>query len=315
MKRTILFLLFVSFAAGAPAMAKTLSQVAAVVNHEMISTYQLDKAVLKALSQQANKNQLSATQFDQLKTTLLQQLINDKLVEQRIEELGLTVADSELNAAILDVQEKNGLTSETLEQALAAQGLTMESYREQIKKEILRYKLLGREVNYKVMVTSSEVRDYFDEHIDEYKVQPTIQVSRISYAIPPESSEQKLTDLRKQARITRDLLVNGEPFDQVLAAQEDIASGGDMGKLVETDLAEDLQIALKDLQPGEVSEILEMNNQLHLFLMTARNSGDVNLFERVKADIEETLKREKTDTRFQEWEKELRANAFVDVRI
>lgn len=316
MKRIILALLILTFSVNVPpATAKTLDKVAAVVNNEIITTYQLDTAVEKELSKKTDKNQLSASQFDQLKMTVLKQLIGDKLLEQRIGELGLQVTDEELNSAIQDVQEKNGLTAETLEQALVSQGMTMASYREQIKKEILRYKLLGREVNYKVLVTSGEVRDYFREHINQYKVQPKIRVSRISYAIPPNATAEQLADLRQQATATRGRLANGEAFDQVLATQKEAASGGDMGELVETDLSAKLQQALNGLKPGQVSEVLELNNQLNLFLVTARNPGDINLFDRVKGEIEETLKREKTDARFKEWEAELRNNAYVDIRI
>jgi len=315
MKRITLSALLILIYMAMPASAKTLSQVAAVVNHEMISTYQLDKAMAQALANKADKNQLSAAQFDQLKSSLLEKLISEKLVDQRIAELELTVSDPELNAAIDDVRAKNGLTPETLKQALEAQGLTMTSYRDQIKKEILRYKLLGREVNYKVLVTSNEVREYFNNHIDEYQVQPTVQISRISYPIPDGASDEKLADLQEQLRIAREQLVSGKPFDKVLATQNAIASGGDMGELVETDLVEPLQNAIKNLQPGEVSEAVEMNNQLHLFLVTHRVAGDADLFERVKDDIEEQLKREKTDLRYQEWEHELRANAYVDIRI
>lgn len=315
MKRIMLSALLIFFCIALPATAKTLSQVAAVVNHEMISTYQLDKAMVKALENKADKNQLSASQFDQLKSTLLEKLINEKLVEQRIAELELTVSTSELDAAINDVRERNGLTPETLKQALEAQGLTLERYREQIKKEILRYKLLGQEVNYKVLVTTSEVRKYFNDHIDDYQIQPKVQISRISYPIPAGASDEDLASLKEQLRTARARLADGESFDVVLAAQKNASSGGDMGELVEADLAVPLQNAIKDLQPGEVSEAVELNDQLHLFLVTDRITGDANLFDRVKGEIEEQLKREKTDLRYQEWEHELRANAYVDIRI
>ena len=253
MKRILFPLLLTLFLIAAPVAAKTLNKIAVVVNNEIISTYQLDKAVGTALARNPDKNQLSAVQFDQLKVYVLEQLINNKLLEQRIRKLGLTVSDSEMKVAIEDVQRKNKLTRETLEQALATQGLTMSSYREQIKKEILRYKLLGREVNYKVLVTSGEVRDYFREHIDEYKVKPKVRVNHIRYKIPANTSEAQLTELYKQATASRELLLEGKEFDKVLAAQDDIASGGDMGELVATDMAKPLQSALADLQIGAVS--------------------------------------------------------------
>ncbi len=101
----------------------------------------------------------------------------------------------------------------------------------------------------------------------------------------------------------------------MLAAQGDSATGGDMGELVETDLAQSLQLALADLMPGGVSKPLELNGQLHLFQVTDRVTVDGDPFDLVKGEIEEKLKREKTDIRFEEWQKELRDNARVEIRI
>ena len=64
------------------------------------------------------------------------------------------------------------LTLEQLEKALQEQGQTLASYRENLRSEILRYKLLGREVKAKADVTTQELRNYFEEHEDDYR-QPT----------------------------------------------------------------------------------------------------------------------------------------------
>lgn len=315
MKRFLLLLLLTTLLPTGPAVAKTLTKVAAVVNTDIISTYQLDKAVLEALEQNSKGNQLTSKQFDELKAKILENLINEKLVEQRIKEMGLKVSDQELNAAIEDVQVKNGLTAEQLENAVKAQGMTLEAYRDQLRQEILRFKLFGREVNYKVQVTSGEIRDYFREHINEYRAKPKVRVSSISYDISADLSENKRAELRKQVEVTRELLISGEEFDKVLESQGDSAFGGDMGDLVEEDLTAELRQALAGLEVGDVSQPVEMNNQLHLFMITARNPGDVNLFDRVKEEIEKIIKKEKTDLRFKEWAQELRDRGHVDIRI
>jgi len=172
MKR-IAYLFLLLLLMSQPCWAKTLTKVAAVVNGDIITTYQLDKAVLDALAKSPNSNQMSAAQLDELKKQTLEKLINETLLDQRIKELGIEVSDSELSGAIEDVARKNGMSKEALAKALAAQHLTMDSYREKIKKDILHYKLMSREVNYKVMVTSSEVRRYYDEHLSDYNLKPT----------------------------------------------------------------------------------------------------------------------------------------------
>ena len=313
--KKFLFLLFCSLLTATPVPAKTLSKVAAVVNNSIISTYQLDQGVRNALSQRSQDSQLTEEQFTQLQGQVLDQLISEELIRQRIKELNLKVSDTELDAAIEDVQSKNGLDRDGLVEALKTQGMTLADLRDKIKKEILQYKLLGQEVNYKVQVTQTEIREYFREHIDQYRAAPKVKLSHLSFAIPAGAGETTLREIRHRADVCRDQLLRGEPFAQVLAGQGENATGNDMGVLVEQDLAEQLRTALIGLEVGQVTEPMIMNNQLHLFLVTERTPGDPNLFDRVSPEIESILTQQKTGTRFKEWSKELREKAQVDIRI
>jgi peptidyl-prolyl cis-trans isomerase SurA len=313
MKRVV-YLLFLILFIVQPVSAKTLTKVAAVVNDDIITTYELDKAVAEALSKNPNRNQMTATRLDELTKQTLKTLVKERLFDQQIKELGIEVSDSELTGAIEDVAEKNGLTKEALYKALKAQGLTMDAYRNKIKKEILRYKLMGREVNYKVLVTTGEIRRYYDEHIKDYNFEPKIHIKRISFPVP-QGDEKELAAFHKQVEVARDLLLNGEDFDKVLKGLGDVATGGDMGSLVEADLAKPLQEALVGLKPGDVTEPAELNGQIHLFQVVSRTKASDDPFEQAKPEIEAKLRREKTAKRFEEWQKELRENAHIEIRL
>lgn len=311
----LLFLFFFSlFFAVTPATAKTLSKIAAIVNDDIITTYQLDQAVIEDLTKNTNKNQLDITQFGQMKTQTLDKLIDNQLMKQQIIKLDLQVSDEELNSAIADVVLKNGLTEETLKQALSSQGVTMEQYRQKVKDEILHYKLLSREVNYKVLVTSKEVRDYFDQHITDYAAGEKLRLNQISYDLSVGDEKQR-AKLHKQAASCREKLNKGEDFDEVLADQGDSVTGGDMGELVEADLSQPLQIALTGLKPGEVCEPFELDGRLYMFQVISRDSDNDALFEQVKDQIRQKLKQEKSDRRLKEWKKELHENARIEKRI
>ncbi len=315
MQRTLLLFFFSLLLTVTPASAKVLSKIAAIVNDDIITTYQLDQAVIKDLTADTNKNQLDITQFEKMKVQTLNKLIDDKLMEQQIKKLGLQVSDDELNRAIADVEKKNGLTHEALEQALKSQGVTMEEYREKVKNEILHYKLLSREINYKVLVTSKDIRDYFDQHIAEYAGGKKLRLNQISYDLPTDD-EKALAKRQKQAVACRKQLEEGKDFEKVLAAQGDVATGGDMGTLSESDLSEPLQEAIAGLKPGDVCEPFELNGNLYMFQVVSRESVDDDaLFEQVKGEIEKKLRQEKTARRLKEWQKELHDSARIEIRI
>jgi len=104
MKRYLLLLLLMTLAVQ-PATAKNLTKVTAVVNNDIISSYQLDKAVLEALASDAKGNQLTSKQFDELKARVLENLINEKLVREdvytsiHIEEFECGARDTKLGIA------------------------------------------------------------------------------------------------------------------------------------------------------------------------------------------------------------------------
>ncbi len=294
--------------------AKTLNKVAAIVNDEIITTYQLDKAVVAALAKIANQNQLTAAEFDNIKTQAMQKLVNDKLLQQRIKELDIKVFAAEIESAVEDVQRRNNLSREMLEEALVTQGMSMAKYKQQIEDDILRHRLLGQEVKYKVMVTSRDVRSYFDQHRDEYDTEPKVRLNRLTFVVPT-GSEEELAAFRKRVDVSRDLLLTGEEFNTVLASHGDAASGGGMGMVADADLAEPIRLALVGVAAGGVSEPVDMNGKLHLFHVAERTAIDGDPFDFYKADIEAQLRQEKTDARFKEWQRELRGDAYVEVKI
>lgn len=290
------------------ATAKVINQVAAVVNDEIITTYQVEQA-LKSL-QATQSGQEQATMSDPVAEQVLDRLIEEKLLAQRIDRLDLQVSEQEVNAAIEDVKVSNNIDQAGLEAALAEQGMTLADYHEQIRNEILRYKLLAQEVRQQVAVTSNEVRQYFEENMDQYDIRTYLHVSRISF---PLGEDPELT--LERARQSRQRLLAGENFSAVVDDVSDHAEGDIMGELTLEDLASPLQTALRDLNSGDISEPIELNRQLHLFIVTDRTSGEELAFERVRDSIEENLKMEKTEQRFGEWEQQLRADAYIDKRL
>ncbi|PLX86178.1 MAG: hypothetical protein C0618_09365 [Desulfuromonas sp.] len=310
-----LFWLFTFLLLCSSAAATEVSRIAAIVNHEIITTLQLDKAVAQQ-RQGINDEEISDEALQRLRNQILEQKIEELLHKQRTRELGLQVRDDELESAITDIQNQNGLNRQELIQALQAQGMDFDTYRENLKTEILRYKLIGREVGAKVEVSSREIRDYLQDHIEEYRQEPTIHIRRISVDIPASATAGQRTaldDLMEEIRLQ--LTEQQKDFAVVLASLGDTASGDDMGNLTIAELLPSIQDAVRDLDVGGVSAPVALGNQLHLFQLAGRNDDDDALFERVKDDIEEKLRKTKTDERFIEWAQELRKNARVKVLL
>jgi len=308
----LLALLLTSLAA--PLRAATVSGVAAVVNDRVITTHQLDQAVAAALE---GKPQPPPVELANLRSQLLSRLIEDSLVEQKIAELGLKVSDEEVEAAIRDVQKQNHLTREQLVAALQAQGMDFAAYREGLRKQMLRFKLVGREVQSKVEVTNQDALDYFREHIDDYREAPYMRISRITFPVPSTASAKAREAIRAQAEEARQKLLAGEDLNVVLKTYAAAgAEGGDMGTFKEGELSDVFDQAIRDLQQGQVSEVVDgPQGNLYLFKVEVRKPGTIRKFDTVKGEIEKTLLEKKREDRFKEWAQGLRKDAYIDIRI
>jgi len=294
--------------------AETVSRVAAVAEDRIVTTWQLEQKV-KEFLQEKNLPEPTGERLAALRARLLDSLIEDSLVQQRIEELGLKVVDAEVEAAIRDVQRQNKITREQLTAALEAQGMDFETYRENLRKQILQFRLIAREVRSKVDVTTAEIREYFKEHLDDYRQKPNVTLSHLSFPIVDVNEE---ADRALRARVNAALyrLKAGEDFDSVLADYEDIgALGGSMGTLMEEELVPVFVEAIESVEVGDYSAIVESNKALHILRVDARVPGSIRQFDDVKAEISNVLLEEKSKERFEQWKKSLREEAEIEIRI
>ena len=317
LRHTIKQFLFAGILLGllaGPAMGELVSKVAAVVNDTIITTYQLDQNVNEVSAMSPDYAKLDTAGREAFRLEALNGMIEEELLQQRAVELRISVSDEALNAAIDDIQEQNKLTRLQLIAALEQQGLPFETYRNNMRKQILRYKLIGREVQSKIDVTGQEVRLYYEEHIDDYRNPPYVHLSHLVFNVMDDATTGEIAAIRAKAEKSHSRLLMGDSIADLLVTYSE-ASGGDMGKLKETDLATAFVNAIKNLKSGEVSEIIEIPGSLYIFKMLERNDGNPKPLEAVKPEIEQLLMEKNREEAFTEWQKKLRKNAYIDIRI
>jgi peptidyl-prolyl cis-trans isomerase SurA len=297
------------------AKAEVVSRIAAVVNKDIITTYQLDQKLQQQLAKQ--ERQPSPAQLGVLRQELLSRMIEETLVQQRIKALNLTVSDEEVETALLDVQKQNQLTREELKEAVSTQGLDFNAYRENLRQQILRYKLIGEEVRSQVDVPEREVVEYYRAHLDEYRLAPEVELSAITFPISEKASEQERQQVEKIAGEALARLRQNETMDAVIASYNETygATGGELGSFIYGELTPEFAKAIEGVEAGAYSEPIESKNAISLLRVDARNPGGLRQFDTVKHDIYQMILDQKTDARIKEWTKALKNKAFIDIRL
>ncbi|MBE0501116.1 MAG: SurA N-terminal domain-containing protein [Desulfuromonadales bacterium] len=306
---TVLFTLLATLATG-----EVINKVAAVVNDTIITTYQLDQRMAETVALDPGYAGLDEAGRETYKKKVLDLMIEEELIQQRAVELKVRASDEEVNAAIDDVQVQNKLTRLQLIAALEQQGMSFASYRSNMRSQITRYKLIGREVQNKIDVTGQEIRRYYEQHLDEYRNPPYVHLSRIVFFLHEDVTDGEAAALEVLAEQARRRLVMGDSIADLLATYSE-AEGGDMGKLRESDLTTVFAEAIVGLQSKEISEIVKTSSGLFLFKMEERNIGTLQPLEKVRPDIEKILMAKSRDEALKKWQEALRANAYIDIRL
>jgi peptidyl-prolyl cis-trans isomerase SurA len=297
------------------ASAAVVSRIAAVVNRDIITTYQLDQKLQEQLAQR--EQQPSPAQLGALRQELLSRLIEETLVQQRVKALRLSVSEDEIETALLDVQEKNQLTREELEDAVTMQGMDFQAYRDNLGQQILRYKLIGEEVRSQVDVPEREIVEYYRAHLDDYRLAPEIHLSAITFPVSEKASEQERQKITSIVHEALERLRNNEGFDQVVDSYNLTygATGLDMGSVAYGDLNPEFLAAIEDVADGDYSEPVETKGAVYLLWVNQRLAGGLRQFDEVKFDIYQTIMDQKTDARIKEWTRSLKTKAFIDIRL
>ncbi len=177
----------------APATPEVVDRIVATIDGEPITLFEL-----QAFSQEMHKR--GGADVPASDRAMLDELVLEKILHKQIEAQGVAASDQQVDAYIASIKERNKLDDAQLKQALAAQGLTWEAYRAQVKTDIERAALINKEIRNKVNVPPEEVERYYKEHIADYGAPGKVQVRLISILLPPGASEEQKADPQREGR-------------------------------------------------------------------------------------------------------------------
>lgn len=302
------------------AIAETVDKVVAVVNGEIITLTELNEAVsliLKSTGTTINFNSIDKGPAE-IKREILDRLIDNKLLEQEAKKTGIIVSEKDLDKALENIQNENSISREGLLKSLEARGMSLEQYKEQLKLEIEKARLINREVKAKVLVKEDELKKYYTDNKDSFKEITETRVQHIFLPIPPNADETKSKDVYEKAREILVKINNNEDFGklaEMYSKDPSAASGGDMGWFKSGEITPFLENVVFSLKVGEVSNIIVSSLGLHIVKLTDRKEKGLKPFEDVKGDIRDTIYAEKMEDEFKGWLEGLRKKSFIKVKL
>ena len=294
-------------------------RIVAVVNNDIITLFDLNRAFgpyvknIKALQYPPEKERQTLFRVRQ---DILDQLIDSTLADQQIKRGRITVSEKEINMAIERFKESRQLTDEQLRLGLESQGMSMEDYRQEIKNQILRVKLVNREVKAKIVITKEDISKYYENHREKYTGEKKYYLWNLYIKVPAGSGSLEWNSARDQMEAMRSRLRQGQSFISLvddLKRSPSLVQGTDLGFFSLEDLAAQLQQVVEKMSPGEYSAVLETNFGYQIIYLQKIEESQAKPLEAVETDIEQILFKEMVDNKYQQWLEQLRAKSHIRI--
>ena len=267
------------------------NMVAATVNGRNIMLQEVERGV----SQQAGGNPAALTQLElaQARLTVLDGLIKREVMFQRAEREKVLPTEAQLDGAIAQQKEQSGMTQDEFERQLKAQNMTVETLREEARKNLAISNLQDK-YNGKINISDREVEDFYNNNKQQFVNKRGVALSMI-VVDPADNSASGigLDDAKNEAdaklkidNIYQQLQGKADFATVARAKSEDynsLRAGGDIGFATEDELKangfppELIANFLGPMQVGDYTQPVSFRGKWYIFKLADKRLQTENL--------------------------------------
>lgn len=305
-----------------PNAGKTIEEIIARVNNEIITLSEYDKARETAVEDakqecqgRCTPEQLQTNIEDRRKNTL-RDLIDQSLLVQRAKDMGISVKP-EVIKQLDQIRQQNKLASiDELEKAVTSEGMNWEDFQSNIENHLLTQKVIGQEVGSHINITDDEVQKYYEAHKTEF-VRPEQVALREIQVNTQGKSPDELPVLKKKAETALKRVQDGEDFGEIAKRYSDSSTkdqGGYLGMYKRGELAKELEDKVFVMKRNQLTEILETKQgYLILQVLEHYDEGQQSL-DKVRNEITNKLYEARMEPAMRDYLKTLREQSYVIIK-
>jgi peptidyl-prolyl cis-trans isomerase SurA len=247
----------------------------------------------------------------------LQDQINFELILQKVDELELTVDESQIESEIKTFIKNRNMSLDELKQALQQQGMTYAQYKEDFADQMIIRKFQGRVINPLIKVTDKDLESYYLKRVGSTSENVTLNLRQIYIMTPPDATPVVVDGKRKRAREVYEKIKAGTAFSEAAKIYSDAPgateNGGQMPPVQMSDLAEQIRGLVAPLSAGEFTEPVETPAGFYIFYLEKKQFSGSSDFAKQKSRLEFELRSEELATQTQKWLNEQRRRSKINV--
>jgi len=305
----------------APVRAEVVDKIIAVVNDEIITLYEFNEAFepYRKNIENTYKGDDKEAVIKQTREAFLQRLIDNILIEQEAKKsgAGIIVKDEEIMDVIQDMLNKQKLSMQDFLKNLAKDGKSIEYVKKEMRGQMMRARLLRREVKSKILVSDEEIGDYYNKNRQDYEGKETVRIKQLLLLLPPNATKAVIAKVKNEALQLHKRIMEGESFDSLIVKYSQgpaAAQGGDVGFVGRGTIIPEVDVVAFSLPVGQVSEVIESSVGFHIIQVVDKKGAGLKPLAAVLEEIKTKIEDEKLDKKYDEWIASVRAKSHIEVK-
>jgi peptidyl-prolyl cis-trans isomerase SurA len=306
----------------APVRAEIVDRIIAVVNDEIITLYEFNTAFEPYLKNIQNnyKGTDKETVIKQTQEAFLQRLIDNILIEQEGKKAGtgIIVKDEEVMEVLQDILAKQKISMEQYLKNLAKEGKSLDFVKKEIRGQMMRARLLRREIKSKILVSDEEIGEYYNKNRQDYEGKESIRIKQILLLLPSNADRTIKEKMKNEALGLHKRALNGESFDFLALNYSQgpaAAQGGDLGYIGRGTIIPEVEAAAFSLPVGQISDVIESRIGFHIIQVVDKKGAGLKPLAAVREEIKTKIEDEKLDKKFDEWIASVRAKSHIELKL
>lgn len=282
-------MIFVVCCVVTPSSARIFDRIIAYVNDDVITKRRLDLLVnqrafeLQQIEGYSEREAIKTAEKE--RKDLLDRLIRQKLLLETALTLKIQITDAEIEEQIQKFKTQYKIPSdEEFKKILNRDGLTFEAFQEQLQRNLMTEKLVIGRILSRLQVRDSDVQKFYEENRDQLPTKADrVSLRHIVIAFKPTDEAKKAAaDVVNQA--LEEIKADKSQFESVAQRVTETQNpSSKAGALIETTPAEILSYpemfltVLAKLKAGEISEPIEADDGIHVFMVETRSDAKIAL--------------------------------------
>lgn len=208
-----------------------MDRISAIVNTSVVLESDVED-LIQTVKLQAKQSDQSLPSDNALRTQVMDKLINDALISEIGERMGVQVSDAMLDQTLTNMGAEAGLTLEQYKEKIVSDGIDYEKYRENVRTELVTGEVTRASVRRRIYIPPQEVNSLLEMMKEQTNDNVEYHIGHILIEFPAEPTQKDMSEAKIRAEKVIELLNNGSDFAKIAIASSGDSSalqGGDMG--------------------------------------------------------------------------------------